>query len=61
MGVFTIVVIGSSVVDLVVKVDGVATFVVKWVFKKVVDVVVVSGVDTIDCGVKVGDFAVVVA
>ena len=61
MGVVTIVVIGSSVVDLVVKVDGAETFVVNWVFNKVVEMNVVSAVDTIDTGVKVEDVAVVVA
>ena len=53
MGVATIVVIGASVVGLVVEIDEVEAFVVNWVFNKVVKMVVVSGVDRIDCAVVV--------
>ena len=58
MGVATIVVIGASVVDLVVEIDGVEVFVVNWVFDKVVEMVAVSGVVSIDCAVKVEDVVV---
>ena len=44
--------------DLVVEIDGVEAFVVNWVFDKVVKMVAVSGVVSIDCAVKVEDVAV---
>ena len=45
---------------MVVKIDDAETCVVNRVFNKVDKMVVVSGVDTIDCAVKVEDVAVVV-